>query len=82
MMTGTVIGYNSTGSSTSRLRARTSMAANSVPTAREADGPRQQNQRQPHGMREQRRLEEKRHQRNEQDLAASSSATMPSSLPT
>ena len=33
MMTGIVIGYNSTGSSTSRLRARTSMAANSVPTA-------------------------------------------------
>ena len=32
-MTGTVIGYNSTGSSTSRLRARTSIAANSVPTA-------------------------------------------------
>ena len=32
MMTGTVIGYNSTGSSTSRLRARTSIAANSVPT--------------------------------------------------
>ena len=33
MMTGIVIGYNSTGSSTSRLRARTSIAANSVPTA-------------------------------------------------
>ena len=33
MITGTVIGYNSTGSSTSRLRARTSIAANSVPTA-------------------------------------------------
>src|SRR5215475_4248748 len=32
MMTGTVIGYNSTGSSTSRLRARTSIAENSVPT--------------------------------------------------
>ena len=32
MMTGIVIGYNSTGSSTSRLRARTSIAANSVPT--------------------------------------------------
>src|SRR6185436_20413927 len=33
MMTGTVIGYNNTGSSTSRLRARTSIAAKSVPTA-------------------------------------------------
>ena len=32
MMTGIVIGYKSTGSSTSRLRARTSIAANSVPT--------------------------------------------------
>src|SRR5436189_6418798 len=33
MITGTVIGYNSTGSRTSRLRARTSIAENSVPTA-------------------------------------------------
>src|SRR5262245_15290323 len=33
MMTGIVIGYNSTGNSTSRLRARTSIAAKSVPTA-------------------------------------------------
>jgi hypothetical protein len=33
MITGTVIGYNRIGSMTSRVRARTSMAANSVPTA-------------------------------------------------
>src|SRR5918998_1759916 len=33
MITGTVTGYNSTGSRTSRLRARTSIAAKSVPTA-------------------------------------------------
>ena len=32
IMTGIVIGYNRIGNSTSRLRARTSMAANSVPT--------------------------------------------------
>src|SRR3954471_918288 len=33
MITGMVIGYNRMGSSTSRERARTSIAANSVPTA-------------------------------------------------
>ena len=33
MMTGTVIGYNRTGRSTSRLLTRTSIAANNVPTA-------------------------------------------------
>src|SRR5262245_48707343 len=32
IMTGTVFGYNRIGSITSRLRARTSIAANSVPT--------------------------------------------------
>ena len=32
MITGTVMGYNRIGSITSRVRARTSMAANSVPT--------------------------------------------------
>ena len=37
MMTGIVIGYNRIGSSTSRVRARTSIAANSVPTAAEPD---------------------------------------------
>ena len=33
MMTGMVIGYNRIGSITSRVRARISIAANSVPTA-------------------------------------------------
>src|SRR5439155_21939866 len=33
IITGIVIGYSRTGSSTSRLRARTSIAANNVPTA-------------------------------------------------
>ena len=37
MITGIVIGYSSTGSSTSRLRARTSIAAKSVPTAAKPD---------------------------------------------
>ena len=37
MTTGTVIGYSRTGSSTSRECARTSIAANSVPTDGEAD---------------------------------------------
>jgi hypothetical protein len=39
-MTGIVIGYNSTGSRTSRLRARTSIAANSVPTDAKPSVPR------------------------------------------
>src|SRR5690242_16021720 len=33
IITGTVIGYSNTGSSVSRLRTRTSIAANRVPTA-------------------------------------------------
>ena len=47
MMTGTVIGYNRTGSSTSRLRARTSIAANSVPTAANPSVPAASRPRQP-----------------------------------
>ena len=68
MMTGTVIGYNSTGSSTSRLRARTSIAANSVPTAAKPDRAGDEDRRQPERVREQRRLEQQRHERHEHEL--------------
>ena len=83
MITGTTTGYNSTGSSTSRLRARTSIAANSVPTAAKptvhvSTMPASQN-----GWANRRRGEEKRDERQQHALrCATSSATMPSSLPT
>ena len=51
-----MIGYNRIGSSTSRLRARTSIAANSVPTAAKPSVPDDQQRRQQHRLREERRL--------------------------
>ena len=48
--TGTVIGYSSTGSSTSRLRARTSIAAKSVPTAANPTVPAHDDGGEPEGM--------------------------------
>ena len=68
MMTGIVIGYNSTGSSTSRLRARTSIAANSVPTAANPSVPAEQQCREQQRRVEQRRLEQERDERHEHDL--------------
>ena len=67
-MTGIVIGYNSTGSSTSRLRARTSIAANSVPTAAKPSVPAASSPTSSSGCVEQRRLEQQRDQRHEHDL--------------
>ena len=60
MMTGTVIGYSSTGSSTSRLRVRTSIAANSVPTAANPIVPGDEQADEQQRMLEQRRLEHQR----------------------
>ena len=65
MMTGIVIGYNSTGSSTSRLRARTSIAANSVPTAANPSVPAASSAEQQERAVEERRLEQQRDQRHE-----------------
>ena len=68
MMTGTVIGYNRIGSSTSRVRDRISIAANSVPTARKPDRAEHEQRQQVQRPREQRRLEQKRHHRHQQQL--------------
>ena len=82
IMTGTMTGYNNTGSSTSRLRARTSIAANSVPTAAKPSVPATRIASQPEWLLQQRRLEQQADQRHEHaPPPRASSATMPSSLP-
>ena len=68
MITGIVIGYSRIGSSTSRLRARTSIAANSVPTAANPSVPAASRAPSGQRMREQRRLEHQRHERDDDRL--------------
>ena len=68
MITGMVIGYNRIGSITSRVRARTSIAANSVPTAQNPIVPPASSADQQQRPAEQRRLEQQRDQRHQQQL--------------
>ena len=74
IMTGIVIGYNRTGSSTSRLRARTSMAANSVPTAAKPSVPQASRAASSSGLVEDRRPEEQGDQRHQQSSTSASSS--------
>jgi hypothetical protein len=67
-MTGIVIGYNSTGSRTSRLRARTSIAANSVPTDAKPSVPEDEQTREHRRLLEECGVEQERHERNEHNL--------------
>ena len=83
MITGTVIGYSRIGSSTSRLRARTSIAANSVPTAANPTVPATSSAASISEVPEQRRLEQQRHQRHDhQPRTAAISVITPSSFAT
>ena len=68
MMTGTVIGYNRIGSITSRVRDRTSMAANNVPTEAKPSVPRPRIAASMSGAREERRVKEERDHRHQQTL--------------
>ena len=82
MITGTTTGYNSTGSSMSRLRVRTSMAAKSVPTAARpmvqvTTIPASQK-----GWAKSRAVKRKSTSGSSTTSVAPSSATMPRSLPT
>ena len=80
MMTGIVIGYNSTGSRTSRLCARTSIAANSVPTAAKPTVPDASSADEVQRPAEERRVEQQRHERHQQHSATKITARMPEEL--